>query len=238
MFLKRKLSMPYWCVANPVGDPFGPGVMERISSLEVTDILCGAKKDGLIEFTSAHDDDLVNWDPYHENDDGDVNSKTYQTLKKIKDKLARAKLGFKMITCDLHGNTVFRNGGISNPDPRIRILAAKKVMRALRIGNLLGAEYFTYWVARDGFETRGNGAHFGHHGSHSTDIGDDIHPPWAHIRASLARGAGKRQFSDSNPSGPSCPRRCTHLMLNCSDASPGTRRYGQVPVQRPHCIHQ
>ena len=68
MSLKRKLSMPYWCVANPVGDPFGPGVMERISSLEVTDILCDTKKDGLIEFTSAHDDDLVDWDPYHEND--------------------------------------------------------------------------------------------------------------------------------------------------------------------------
>jgi xylose isomerase len=146
--------MPYWCVANPVGDPFGPGVMEKISSLKVTDILCRAKRDGLIEFTAAHDDDLVNWDPYHENDDADVNSETYQTLKKIKDKLAKAKLSFKMITCDLHGNPVFRNGGISNPDPRVRILAAKKVMRALRIGNFLGAEYFTYWVARDGFETQ------------------------------------------------------------------------------------
>jgi xylose isomerase len=154
MSIKRKLSMPYWCVANPVGDPFGPGVMERISSLEVTDILCGAKRDGLIDFTSAHDDDLVDWDPYHENDEADTNGEAYQTLKKIKDKLAEAGLDFKMITCDLHGNPVFRNGGISNPDPRIRILAAKKVMRALRIGNFLGAEYFTYWVARDGFETQ------------------------------------------------------------------------------------
>ena len=30
---KRKLSMPFWCVANPFGDPFGPSVMDRISSL-------------------------------------------------------------------------------------------------------------------------------------------------------------------------------------------------------------
>lgn len=57
-----------------------------------------------------------------------------------------------MCTSSLHGNPVFRNGGITNPDPRIRLLAAKKVMRALRIGNFLGARYFTYWVARDGFE--------------------------------------------------------------------------------------
>ena len=31
----RKLSMPFWCVANPVGDPFGPAIMDRISSVEV-----------------------------------------------------------------------------------------------------------------------------------------------------------------------------------------------------------
>ncbi len=59
----RKLSMPFWCVANPVGDPFGPAVMDRISSVEVCDLLCKAKEEKLIDFTSAHDDDLVPWDP-------------------------------------------------------------------------------------------------------------------------------------------------------------------------------
>jgi len=154
MNLYRKLSMPYWCVGNPVGDPFGPAVMDRVSSVAVTDILCEAKKDGLIDFTSAHDDDLVTWDPYNENDDTDPKSDTYKTLKTIKDKLERAGLQFKMATCSLHGNPVFRNGGIANPDPRVRLIAAKKVMRSLRIGHFLGAEYFTYWVARDGFETQ------------------------------------------------------------------------------------
>jgi xylose isomerase len=60
----------------------------------------------------------------------------------------------KMVTCSLHGDKVFRNGGLTNPDPDIRALAAQKVMRTLRIGNFFGAEYFTYWVARDGFETQ------------------------------------------------------------------------------------
>lgn len=154
MKVRRKLSMPYWCVGNPVGDPFGPAVMDRISSLEVTDILCEAKSDGLIDFTSAHDDDLVAWDPYNEKDDSDPNSEAYKTLKTIKTKLEKAGLPFRMVTCSLHGDPVFRNGGITNPDPRVRLLAAKKVMRALRIGHFLGAEYFTYWVARDGFETQ------------------------------------------------------------------------------------
>ena len=149
---KRKISMPYWCVENPVGDPFGPPVMDRISSIEATDILCNAKKEGLIDYTSAHDDDLVPWNPATPEDDLDTSSETYRTLSIIKEKLEKAGLEFVMSTCSLHGDPVFRNGGITNPDPRIRLLAAKKVMRALRIGNFLGARYFTYWVARDGFE--------------------------------------------------------------------------------------
>jgi xylose isomerase len=151
---ERPLSMPYWCVGNPVGDPFGPGVLDRMDSVALTDILCEAKADGLIEFTAAHDDDLVPWDPHNENDDQDTGSETYRTLKTIRNKLDKAGLGFKMVTCSLHGDPVFRNGGLTNPDPRVRALAAKKVMRTLRIGDFLGAEYFTYWVARDGFETQ------------------------------------------------------------------------------------
>lgn len=99
--------MPYWCVANPVGDPFGPNVMDRIDSVQVTDILCDAKKDNLIDFTFAHDDDLVDWDPYNENDDSQSGSETYKTLKTIKEKLEKAGLDFKMITCGLHENPVF-----------------------------------------------------------------------------------------------------------------------------------
>jgi xylose isomerase len=154
MAKQKQLSMPYWCVANPVGDPFGPGVMDRTTSLETTDILCGAKNKGLIDFTSAHDDDLVDWDPANSTDDLDPNSETGKTLKSIKDKLDKAGLKFHTMGCSLHGNPVFRNGGLANPDPRIRILAAQKTLRSLRIGSFLGARYFTYWVARDGFETQ------------------------------------------------------------------------------------
>jgi xylose isomerase len=148
------LSMPYWCVGNPVGDPFGPGVLDRVDAIEVTDLLCEAKKDKLIDFTAAHDCDLVAWDPKAPEDDQDPNSETCKTLKKIKDKLDKAGVRFKMIGCNLHENRVFRNGGVANPDPRVRLLAAQKTMRALRIGSFLGAEYVTYWVARDGFETQ------------------------------------------------------------------------------------
>jgi xylose isomerase len=148
----RKLSMPFWCVANPVGDPFGPAIMDRITSVEACDLLCKARGEKLIDFTSAHDDDLVAWDPHNLEDDLDPSSPASKTLATIKEKLAAAELKFTMVTCGLHGNSLFRNGGLTNPNPEVRLLAARKVMRAIRIGNYLGAEYLTYWVARDGFE--------------------------------------------------------------------------------------
>jgi xylose isomerase len=126
--------------------------MDRISPVEVCDLLCKARQERLIDFTAAHDDDLVAWDPARLEDDLDPQSPASRTLREIKEKLAAAELPVAMITCSLHGNPVFRNGGLTNPNPEVRLLAARKVMRTIRIGTCLGAEYFTYWVARDGFE--------------------------------------------------------------------------------------
>ncbi len=128
----RKLSMPFWCVENPVGDPFGTAVMDRVTSLEVCELLCAAREEGLIEYTSSHDNNLVPWDPDNPRDDLDPNSDTSKTLRKIKERMDQANLPMIMMTCDLHSNPVFRNGGITNPNPEIRALAAQKVMRTIR----------------------------------------------------------------------------------------------------------
>lgn len=142
-------SMPFWCVANPISDPFGSPILPSISSIRVCDIICTAANEGLIELTSAHDDDLVLWDASNPEE---ISSPATEQLRQIKMDLDANLVGFHMITCNLHGHPLFRNGGLTNPDPKIRELARKKVERTLRIGKLLGARYFTYWVARDGFE--------------------------------------------------------------------------------------
>lgn len=145
-------SMPFWCVGNPLSDPFGGPVLEKISSVQVAEILAWAAGEGYIECTSAHDDDLVPWNPETPEDDLDPQSETYKTLHTIKSILDAAGLKFNTMTCSLHGNKIFKDGGLCNPDPELRRLAALKVERTLRIGRFLGASYFTYWVARDGFE--------------------------------------------------------------------------------------
>ncbi len=147
-----KRSMPFWCVGNPLSDPFGGAVMEKIDSLEVAKLIADAAKDGLIEMTSYHDDDLVPWDPNNTEDDMDPNSAAYAKLREIKVILDEAGVEVNASICSLHGHSMFRDGGLCNPDPEIRALAAKKVERTLRIGQFFGAKYYVYWVARDGFE--------------------------------------------------------------------------------------
>ncbi len=145
-------SMPFWCVGNPLGDPFGSKVLASVDSIGVAKILCEAAGEGLIEATSFHDDDLVPFDPKNVNDDLDPKSEVSKTLKTIKGMLDKAGISVNTATCSLHGDPIFRNGGLTNPDPAIRKLARLKVERTIRIGHFFGAKYFTYWVARDGFE--------------------------------------------------------------------------------------
>jgi xylose isomerase len=145
-------SMPFWCVGNPLGDPFGSKVLDPVDSLIVADLLAAAARDGLIEATSFHDDDLVPWDPAHPEDDLDRKSETSRKLRAIKKALDAAGLTVNTATCSLHGHPMFRAGGLTNPDRKIREIARRKVERTLRIGHLFGAKHYTYWVARDGFE--------------------------------------------------------------------------------------
>ena len=62
-------SMPFWCVGSPLSDPFGGAVLSRFDSLEIAKIIAWAAREGYVEATSYHDDDLVPWDPEHPEDD-------------------------------------------------------------------------------------------------------------------------------------------------------------------------
>ena len=145
-------SMPFWCVGNPLADPFGGPVLGKIDSLDTARLIADAGKEGLIEATAYHDDDLVPWDPDRPEDDLDPESECFAKLRAIKAVLDEAKVSVNSSVCSLHGHPIFRDGGLCNPDPEIRKLARLKVQRALRFGQFFGAKYYIYWVARDGFE--------------------------------------------------------------------------------------
>ena len=144
--------MPYWPVRDRGADAFRGDVLDEASAEEAMDILCQAKRDGLIDLFSAHDDDILPWDPENPEDYLDPTSPIHKLLAKLKAKADAAGLKMHMMTCNLHGHWLFGNGGFANPNPAIRLLAIKKALRAAWIGNFFGAEVVTYWVARDGFE--------------------------------------------------------------------------------------
>ena len=137
---------------TPIGDDDDSHLGDFIEDGTILLPIDSATGEGLIEATSFHDDDLVPWDPARPNDDLDPKSETYTKLRAIKKTLDRAGLAVNTATCSLHGNAIFRKGGLTNPDPKLRALARKKVERTLRIGAFFGAKHYTYWVARDGFE--------------------------------------------------------------------------------------
>ena len=151
-------SMPFWCVGNPLGDPFGGPVQPKLDSLEVAQIIADAKQEGLIEMTSYHDDDLVPWDPEHPEDDLDPKSAAYAKLVAIRKILRKAGVKVNASICSLHGHPMFRQGGLCNPDPKIRALAAKKVERTLRIGTFLGAKHYVYSTTSTGWRATGSRA--------------------------------------------------------------------------------
>ena len=145
-------SMPFWCVQYRGVDPFGCAIAEEIDSLQTAEIIVDAMAKGLIEMTAAHDDDLVPWNPNDLEDDLDRGGPVYKRIITIGEDIKIAGGKFHTITCNLHGNPIFRKGGLTNSDPAIRQLARAKVERTLRIGSVLGARRFIYWVARDGAE--------------------------------------------------------------------------------------
>ena len=135
-------SMPFWCVANPLPDPFGGRVLEPISSVDTAKLIAWGARQGYLEATGFHDDDLVDWNPDTPEDDLDPAGRTYATLREIKEILDEAGVVMNSAVCNLHGNKIFRNGGLCNPDPEIRRLARLKVERTLRIGNFFQCRTF------------------------------------------------------------------------------------------------
>jgi len=147
----RARTMPYWCVGSELKDPFGAPVLPKIPSLETCKILCQAGLKGLIEGTSAHDNDLVPWDPGDPDDINRPDSDARKTIDELKKQHDAAGLAFHTMTCDLHSDPRLRNGGLTNPDAATRGLVQKKVRRAVTMGHLLGARKWTHWIAREGY---------------------------------------------------------------------------------------
>jgi len=129
-----------WTVGNRGRDPFGvearpaldaPYIVEKLSELGAWGV-------------NFHDDDLV---PF-----GTASQERVRIIAAFKHALADTGMVVPMVTTNLFGHPIFRDGAFTSHDPRVRAFALQKVMRNMDLGAELGAGIYVFWGGREGSE--------------------------------------------------------------------------------------
>jgi xylose isomerase len=132
-----KFSFGLWTVGWEGVDVFGPASRAPLDPVEATYRLAelGAAA------VTFHDDDLV----------PDEHSREH-VLDRFAKALADTGLRVEMVTTNLFGAPVFKEGALTANDRRVRRYALAKVLRNVDLAASLGAETFVLWGGREGAE--------------------------------------------------------------------------------------
>ncbi|MGA9747947.1 MAG: xylose isomerase [Nocardioides sp.] len=135
--LEDKFSFGLWTVGWQGVDVFGPASRPLMDPVEATYKLADL---GAAAVT-FHDDDLV--------PDDHVRNETLERFGKA---LADTGLSVEMVTTNLFGHPVFKEGALTANDRGVRRHAVAKVLRNIDLAASLGAETFVLWGGREGAE--------------------------------------------------------------------------------------
>jgi xylose isomerase len=138
---KLKFSFGLWTVGNPGRDPFGEPVREKISPVQICDMLGEVGAYGV----SFHDNDLI-----------PIDATAAERDKIVKDFKAAVKnngLAVPMATTNLFTDPVFKDGAFTSNNAKIRAYAIQKTMRAMDLGAEMGAKIYIFWGGREGVES-------------------------------------------------------------------------------------
>jgi xylose isomerase len=136
-----KFTFGLWTVGSTGRDPFGPPVREPLSPVELVHLLAEVGAYGV----NFHDNDLVPMEASPAERD--------QIVKDFKNALAATGLVVPMATTNLFGHPVFKDGAFTANDPKVRMFALQKTMRAIDLGVELGAKVYVFWGGREGVES-------------------------------------------------------------------------------------
>jgi xylose isomerase len=132
-----KFSFGLWTVGWQAVDVFGPASRPPLDPVESVHQLAGL---GAAAVT-FHDDDLVPDDATRE-----------ATLDRFEKALAETGLRVEMVTTNLFGDPVFKEGALTANNREVRRLALAKVVRNIDLAARFGAETFVMWGGREGAE--------------------------------------------------------------------------------------
>jgi xylose isomerase len=135
-----KFSFGLWTVGWQARDLFGEATRPVLAGVEAVHKLAELGAYGI----TFHDDDLV--PPDSSSADRD------RIIVEFKAALAETGLVVPMVTTNLFGDPVFKDGGFTSNDRGVRRYALRKVMRNMDLAAELGAEIYVFWGGREGSE--------------------------------------------------------------------------------------
>jgi xylose isomerase len=135
-----KFSFGLWTVGWQARDLFGEATRPVLAGVEAVHKLAELGAYGI----TFHDDDLV--------PPGSSSADRQRIIGEFKHALGETGLVVPMVTTNLFGDPVFKDGGFTSNDRSVRRYALRKVMRNMDLAAELGAEIYVFWGGREGSE--------------------------------------------------------------------------------------
>ncbi|MFY1695391.1 MULTISPECIES: xylose isomerase [unclassified Solwaraspora] len=135
-----KFSFGLWTVGWQARDQFGDASRGPLDAVEAVHQLANLGAYGI----TFHDDDLI---PF-----GSDTASRDQHIARFRKALEETGLVVPMVTTNLFGHPIFKDGGFTSNDRAIRRFALRKVLRNIDLAAELGAKTFVMWGGREGSE--------------------------------------------------------------------------------------
>jgi xylose isomerase len=135
-----KFSFGLWTVGWQARDLFGEATRPALAGVTAVHKLAELGAYGI----TFHDDDLV--------PPGSTSSERQRIIDEFKAALEETGLVVPMVTTNLFGDPVFKDGGFTSNDRGVRRYALRKVMQNMDLAAELGAQIYVFWGGREGSE--------------------------------------------------------------------------------------
>jgi xylose isomerase len=135
-----KFSFGLWTVGWQARDLFGEATRPVLAGVEAVHKLAELGAYGI----TFHDDDLI--------PPGSSGSERQRIIDEFRAALAETGLVVPMVTTNLFGDPVFKDGGFTSNDRGVRRYALRKVMQNMDLAAELGAQIYVFWGGREGSE--------------------------------------------------------------------------------------
>jgi xylose isomerase len=135
-----KFSFGLWTVGWQARDLFGEATRPVLAGVEAVHKLAELGAYGI----TFHDDDLI--------PPGSSATERQRIIDEFTRALKETGLVVPMVTTNLFGDPVFKDGGFTSNDRGVRRYALRKVMRNMDLAAELGAQIYVFWGGREGSE--------------------------------------------------------------------------------------